>query len=123
MSFFFRLENAKQAREALVERLKFATESTLSAEERAAQMDEMMAKEEHIQSELETELKRLRDLQFRTTQELHRAHTEERNTEAEIQVITCLTLVLLTCLLLFFHSFKTAIGNTISKMTKIFLFI
>lgn len=85
LSFLCRLENAKITHEALVEKLKFATESTLSAEERAARMDEMMQEEEKRQFEIETELKRLRDLQFRKTQELHDSQTKERNMEAEIQ--------------------------------------
>ena len=62
-----------------------ATESTLSAEERVAQMDEILEDEQIVREDIETELKRLRDLQFRKTQDLHQARTQERNTEAEIQ--------------------------------------
>ncbi len=72
--------------EMLIEKLKVATESSLSAEERAARMDEIMNEEEMRQKDIETELKRLRDLMFRKTQELHKTRTDERNTEAEIQV-------------------------------------
>ncbi len=72
--------------EMLIEKLKVATESSLSAEERAARMDEIMSEEELRQKDIETELKRLRDLMFRKTQELHKTRTDERNTEAEIQV-------------------------------------
>lgn len=85
-TFFERLEKAKQIHEALVEKLKIATESTLSAEERAAQMDELMQGEEKRQHEIDQELKRLRDLMFKKTQELYEARTAERNVEAEIQV-------------------------------------
>ena len=76
---------ARQLHEALIEKLKVASESTLSAEERAARMDEMLKDEEIERQETETELKRLRDLQFKKTQELHQAQVKERNTEAEIQ--------------------------------------
>ena len=75
--------------EALIEKLKIATESTLSAEERAARMDELMQDEEKHQHEIDQELKRLRDLQFRKTQELYESRTSERNVEAEIQVCLC----------------------------------
>ncbi len=81
-----RLDDARQMHEMLIEKLKVATESSLSAEERAARMDEIMSEEELRQKDIETELKRLRDLMFRKTQELHKTRTDERNTEAEIQV-------------------------------------
>ncbi|KAJ8309699.1 hypothetical protein KUTeg_011564, partial [Tegillarca granosa] len=81
----FHDEMAKDLRETLVEKLKIATESTLSAEERAARMDEMLQEEERNQQEIDTQLKYLRDLQFRKTEELHQAKAKERNIEAEIQ--------------------------------------
>ncbi|KAK3095543.1 hypothetical protein FSP39_015932 [Pinctada imbricata] len=80
-----RLQNAKELRETLIEKLKIATESTLSAEERAARMDEILEDEERTQKDIDAKLKQLRDLQFRKTQELHDCRIEERNTEAEIQ--------------------------------------
>ncbi|KAK3603714.1 hypothetical protein CHS0354_023327 [Potamilus streckersoni] len=80
-----KLSQAKDLRETLVEKLKIATESTLSAEERAARMDELLAEEDKRQFEIEQELKYLRDLQFRKTEELHSNKVTERNTEAEIQ--------------------------------------
>ena len=83
---YFRLHLAKQTHEALDEKLKQVSESALSAEERASRMDELLKQEEVHQKELDTELKKLRDLHFRKTQELYQARTEERNTEAEIQV-------------------------------------
>lgn len=79
---------AKDLRETLVEKLKIATESTLSAEERAARMDELLEEEEKVQKEYDQKLKALRDLQFRKTQKLHECKVKERNTEAEIQVST-----------------------------------
>ena len=81
-----RLEQARMNHEMLIEKLKIVTESQLSAEERAARYEELMQEEEKRQSEIEVEVKRLRDLMFRKTQELHETKTKERNTEAEIQV-------------------------------------
>ena len=49
-------------------------------------MDEILMEEERRQKEMDQELKRLRDLQFRKTQELHDTRIKERNTDAEIQV-------------------------------------
>ena len=80
------MKQAKELRETLVEKLKIATESTLSAEERAARMDEYLEDEDKRQKEIDYQLKYLRDMQFKKMQELHDNRTEERNTEAEIQV-------------------------------------
>lgn len=80
-----KLERARQVHEALMEKLKLVMESTLSAEERAARMEALLQDEEAKQREIEVELKRLRELHFRKTQELHESRTAERNTEAEIQ--------------------------------------
>ena len=82
----YRLKQAKDLRETLVEKLKIATESTLSAEERALKMDELLEEEEKRQKDIDYQLKYLRDLQFRKMQELHDNKIQERNTEAEIQV-------------------------------------
>ena len=57
--------------EMLIEKLKIVTESQLSAEERAARYEELMQEEEKRQRDIEVEVKRLRDLMFRKTQELH----------------------------------------------------
>ncbi|KAK7484760.1 hypothetical protein BaRGS_00024045, partial [Batillaria attramentaria] len=80
-----KLQQAKDVREALVEKLKVATEATLSAEERATQMDEMLNAEERHQKELEGELKNMRDIQFKKQQELYKSRMEERDLEAMIE--------------------------------------
>lgn len=80
-----KLETAKDTRERLMEKLKAAMEAKLSAEERAARMDEFMQEEEKSQKEIDTELKRLRELQYKKGQELFETRRSERNTEAEIQ--------------------------------------
>ena len=79
------MEKAKALHEALCEKLKVVTESELSAEERAARMDELLSNEENNQKEIDQELKRLRDLQFRKAQDLQKSKREERDTEAGIQ--------------------------------------
>ncbi|XP_021365244.1 coiled-coil domain-containing protein 39-like [Mizuhopecten yessoensis] len=96
-----RLQQAKELRETLVDKLKIATESTLSAEERAARFDEMLQDEDRTQAEIDQQLKHLRDLQFHKTQELHDSKIKERNTEAEIQ------------------GSQAAIRNLNSKITKL----
>jgi hypothetical protein len=69
-----------------VDKLKTATESSLTAEERAARMDEHLVAEEGRQKEIDAQLKILRDMQFRKTEELHAGKVQERNIEAGIQV-------------------------------------
>lgn len=80
-----KLQQAKDTREALVEKLKVATEATLSAEERAARMDEMLNAEEQRQHMLQEELKHMRDIQFKSQRDLQNAHREERDLEAVIE--------------------------------------
>ncbi|XP_064615155.1 coiled-coil domain-containing protein 39-like [Liolophura sinensis] len=80
-----KLIQVQELRETLVEKLKIATESTLSAEERAARMDEIMEDEEKRQKALDMELKNLRDTCFKKSQELHEKKLKEKNIDAEIQ--------------------------------------
>jgi len=47
------LRQAKDLRETLIEKLKIVTESNLSAEERAARMDELLEDEEKRQKEID----------------------------------------------------------------------
>lgn len=69
-----------------MEKLKVATESTLSAEERAAQMDEFLNNEEKRQKDLYQDLKTLRDINFKKQEELHDAQRSEKDVESSIQV-------------------------------------
>lgn len=69
-----------------MKKLKVATESTLTAEERAAMMGSLLNEEETRQEEIEQELKQLRDMQFRKAEEMYASKRDEKNTEAEIQV-------------------------------------
>ncbi|XP_070537855.1 coiled-coil domain-containing protein 39-like [Ptychodera flava] len=81
----FKLNSAKNLREDLHEKLKMTTEAKLSAEEKALMMDKLLQDEEYNQKQIDTELKRLRELQFRKTQELFQSKMLEKNTNAEIQ--------------------------------------
>ena len=118
--YTYRLKQAKELRETLVEKLKIATESTLSAEERAARMDELLEDEDKRQKEIDYQLKYLRDMQFKKMQELHDNRTEERNTEAEIQVGLVLNsdlgILYFTCLI---YSFYGSLNVFIMKEKKI----
>ncbi|KAJ8030943.1 Coiled-coil domain-containing protein 39 [Holothuria leucospilota] len=80
-----RVELAKKNRGILMDKLKAASNATISAEEKAAIMDNMLENEEEDQKLMEQELKRLRDLQYKKSQELYEAKVLEKNTGAEIQ--------------------------------------
>ena len=81
-----RLEQARAIRDVLVDKLQSATAAELSAEERAARMDEIMQDEERRQKEMEDELKRMRGIKFQKQQQNHETNMNERNVEAQIQV-------------------------------------
>ena len=97
----FRLKQAKDLREALVEKLKVAVEATLSAEERSARMDEMLTEEEKRQEECRNELKLLGEILFKKEKERQEAKTDEKKTEAAI------------------NGAHNAIKNLNSKITKL----
>jgi len=96
-----KLKQAKDLREALVEKLKVAVEATLSAEERSARMDEMLTEEEKRQEECRTELKLLGEILFKKEKERQESKTEEKKTEAAI------------------NGAHNAIKNLNSKITKL----
>ncbi|XP_064639257.1 coiled-coil domain-containing protein 39-like [Lineus longissimus] len=80
-----KLKQAQEIREKLIEKLKMANEGELTAEERAAAMEQILLEEEKIQKEIDTDLKRLHDIQFRKTQDLYDSRNKETNMNAEIQ--------------------------------------
>jgi len=96
-----KLKQAKDLREALLDKLKVAVEATLSAEERSQQMDEMLTEEEKRQDALRSQLKILSDVLFRKDEEKQKAKVEEKKTEAEI------------------NGSHNAIKNLNSKITKL----
>ena len=61
--FLNRLERAQKTRENLYEQLKAVADSTLSAEDRAYRLEEVLKKEEDRIHEVEKELNRLREKQ------------------------------------------------------------
>ena len=63
LSSFPRLKKVQLEREALNERLKIVLDETLTAEERAQKMDELLKEEENRIYEVEKQLARLRETQ------------------------------------------------------------
>ena len=59
----YRLENVQNEHELLSFKLKETTESTMSAEERAFRMEELLKEEENRIHEVQKELARLREIQ------------------------------------------------------------
>lgn len=74
-SFTNRVEVAKSNRANLMEKLKAASDATISAEEKAAIMDNMLENEEEDMKLMEQELKRLRDVQYKKSQVCHNLST------------------------------------------------
>ncbi|CAD5118818.1 DgyrCDS7498 [Dimorphilus gyrociliatus] len=79
------LKDAKIVKENLVEKLKIAEETSMSAEERAQQMDKLLTEEERRQVQMKAELERLREQHFQKSEVLNKSKTTERNIDAEIQ--------------------------------------
>lgn len=79
-----KLKQAKDLRQILMDKLKMSAEATLSAEERAALMDEMLNAEEKQQDSMRQELKLLGEERFKKEKERHEARLEEKKTEAAI---------------------------------------
>lgn len=82
---FYRLETIQRQRELLQHELKKNTQKTLSAEERAQQMDQMLSEEEATVKQLEKELSVMRERQFKHAQELFDLKRQETTMQAEIQ--------------------------------------
>ena len=68
------------------EELKKTTLKTLTAEEKAHRIDQLLAEEEAKVSTIEKELSVAQERQFKKAQELQEAKRLQQNTEAEIQV-------------------------------------
>ncbi|NWV23419.1 CCD39 protein, partial [Origma solitaria] len=76
------LLNEKNA--ILSEKLKFVIEETLSSEEKALKMEEILKEEEKSVEEKENEMRQLKDLLFKKTQELKEQRDKEKLVLAEI---------------------------------------
>ncbi|GFO22705.1 coiled-coil domain-containing protein 39 [Plakobranchus ocellatus] len=79
-----KLKASIELREALVEKLKVAAESTLSAEERSLHMEEILEDEEKHQRELRSQLKQLGEIVYRKNKEVQDVRAQEKMTEAQI---------------------------------------
>ena len=76
----------KESEISLADKLKQIEEATLSAEEMSERVSRMMADEEAAQVTYDEEMRRLRNIHFKTTRQLHKITLEEKNMNAEIQV-------------------------------------
>lgn len=65
---------------------KRAIQKTLSAEDRAQKMDQLLAQEEATVQQLEKELAVKREKKFKQSQQLQEVKRRKQNIEAEIQV-------------------------------------
>ncbi|CAD5110940.1 DgyrCDS295 [Dimorphilus gyrociliatus] len=81
------LRDIQEKKKDLVEKFKVANEISLSAEERAQEMDKLLIMEEKLQTRLSIELDRLREQNFRNTEIYTKLKSEKKNIESEIQGI------------------------------------
>ncbi|XP_071950306.1 coiled-coil domain-containing protein 39-like [Antedon mediterranea] len=81
----FRVQQAKELNKQLNEKYNLIMDASMTAEENAAMMDQLLQEEEENMKELEKELRHLRELQYRKSQEMYNSKTLEKDTTAEIQ--------------------------------------
>ncbi|KAF1489762.1 Coiled-coil domain-containing protein 39, partial [Megadyptes antipodes antipodes] len=80
-----RLSFLKEKNASLSNKLKLVTEETLSSEDKALRMEEILKEEEKIVKEKETEMNQLKELLFKKTQELKVQKDKEKCVLAEIE--------------------------------------
>ncbi|KAM9279337.1 LOW QUALITY PROTEIN: coiled-coil domain-containing protein 39 [Morus bassanus] len=80
-----RLSFLKEKNASLSNKLKLVTEETLSSEDKALRMEEILKEEEKIVKEKETEMNQLKELLFKKTQELKVQKDKEKCVVAEIE--------------------------------------
>ena len=88
MPFVFyacRFDTLQKQRELMQQDLKKSTQKTLSSEERAQRMDQLLAEEEDKISHLENQLSDLREKQFKHAQQVFELKQKETTMQAEIQ--------------------------------------
>nr|XP_033814754.1 coiled-coil domain-containing protein 39 isoform X3 [Geotrypetes seraphini] len=78
------LNLAKEHNFGLVEKLKFVTNSALSEEEKSIRLEEMLKEEQQSVTELDIQLKQLRELHFKRIKELRDLENTEKSIAAEI---------------------------------------
>ncbi|CAG5119054.1 unnamed protein product, partial [Candidula unifasciata] len=79
-----KLQQVTNLREVLVEKLKTAVNATLTAGEKATQMEDLLQAEEKKQEGLNMQMKRIGDALYKKSKELTDAKTTEKMTEAAI---------------------------------------
>ncbi|NXK60497.1 CCD39 protein, partial [Sylvietta virens] len=79
-----RLKLLNQKNASLSDKLKLAIEETLSADEKAMRLEEILKEEEKSVEEKETEMRQLKDLLFKKSQELKMQSDKEKIVLAEI---------------------------------------
>ena len=82
--YLCRLETLTKQRELMQLELKRTTQKTLSAEENAQKIDQILAQEEHSLGRLLKELSQLKEKQFARAQELFELRRKESSMEAEL---------------------------------------
>ncbi|XP_026710623.1 coiled-coil domain-containing protein 39 isoform X2 [Athene cunicularia] len=80
-----RLNFLNEKNASLSNKLKLVTEETLSSEDKALRMEEILKEEEKIVKEKETEMNQLKELLFKKTQELKVQKDKEKCVLAEIE--------------------------------------
>ncbi|NXD19397.1 CCD39 protein, partial [Spelaeornis formosus] len=80
-----RLELLNEKNASLSDKLKLAIEETLSAEEKALRLEEILKEEEKSVEEKENEMRQLKDLLFKKSQELKVQSDKEKIVLAEIE--------------------------------------
>ncbi len=82
-----RLETVKHQREIMQQELKKTTVKTLTAEEKAHKLDQLLGEEEAVIASIEKDISGAQDKLFKRAQETKEATRSQQNMEAEIQVI------------------------------------
>ncbi|KFP72749.1 Coiled-coil domain-containing protein 39, partial [Acanthisitta chloris] len=81
-----RLNFLNETNASLSNKLKLVTEETLSSEEKASRMEDILKEEEESVREKETEVKQLKELLFQKTQEFQEQSVKEKGVLAKIEV-------------------------------------
>uniref|UniRef100_A0A8C6NAV0 Coiled-coil domain-containing protein 39 n=1 Tax=Melopsittacus undulatus TaxID=13146 RepID=A0A8C6NAV0_MELUD len=82
---FFRLSFLNEKNASLSNKLKLVTEETLSSEDKALRMEEILKEEEKVVKEKDQEINQLKDLLFKKTQEFKVKKDKEKCVIAEIE--------------------------------------
>ena len=79
------MDTVQRQRELMQEELKRSTQKVLSAEERAQEIDAHLTEEEETVRQLEKDIGKMRERQFKAAQEMYEMKGRETNMAADIQ--------------------------------------